>query len=320
MIDIAKPIHPAAIEVRDLRKVYGRVHALRGVDLAVEPGQIFGLLGPNGAGKSTLVKILLTIVRPGGGTVRLLGCDPHERAVMARVGYLPENPRMPRYLTGRQALHYYAALSKTPRRLRRRRAEALLDRLSLTAAASRRLGTYSKGMLQRIGIAQALMHDPQLLLLDEPTDGLDPLGRREVRLLLEDLRRQGRTVLLNSHLLGDVERVCDRVAILSGGRIVRQGRMHDLDSGRGRYVVRFELGPGQASLPAKVFARGFGEAVRCVDGHVEVASGRALDVQPVLDAARAAGLVVAEVRRDGATLEDLFVQIVAESGGEGSVA
>jgi ABC-2 type transport system ATP-binding protein len=226
------------IDLRDVAKTYGRrVQALRGVQLQVAAGEIFGLLGPNGAGKSTLVKIMMTVVRPTRAEGTLLGRPLGHKPTLARVGYLPEHHRMPPHLTGRQNLEFFAALARVDRKTRKRRAAEMLELVRLGRWADARLRTYSKGMQQRLALAQALMNDPDLVVLDEPTDGLDPVGRKETRDALEQLRCQGKTVFLNSHLLGEVERLCNRVAILVDGKVVRQGTVNELTAASTRYVI-----------------------------------------------------------------------------------
>jgi len=226
-----------AIDLLNVSKKYRRVEALRGIGMRVGRGEIFGLLGPNGAGKSTLVKIMMTVVRPTRAEGSVLGKPVGHKPTLAQVGYLPENHRFPGYLTGRQVLEFYAAMAKVDRRTRRRRAGELLDRVGLGKWADAKVRTYSKGMQQRVGLAQSLMNDPQLVVLDEPTDGLDPMGRREVREILRELRDQGRTVFLNSHLLGEVERVCDRIAMLVSGQVLKQGTIAELTAGAERYEI-----------------------------------------------------------------------------------
>ena len=240
-----------AVDLIDVRKTYGRrIRALGGVNVQVGRGEIFGLLGPNGAGKSTLVKIMMTVVRPDHLIGTVLGRPLGNRKKKAVIGYLPEAHRFPPYLTGAQVLDFYAALGKVSRADRKKRAPSLLDRVGMSQWADTRVGKYSKGMLQRLGIAQALMNDPELVLLDEPTDGLDPMGRRDVRELLLELRRQGKTVFLNSHLLSELELVCDRVAILVDGLIARQGTLSELTEHTTEYLitVRGDLGPLRSQL------------------------------------------------------------------------
>src|SRR5687767_14944865 len=237
-----------AVDVRHVSKLYkpslirralgrGGVHALAGVDLSVYRGEIFGLLGPNGAGKSTLVKILLGLVRPTSLEGDLLGAPVGRRSTMARVGYLPEQHRFPQYLTGRQVVEFFSALQGIDRRSRKASAAALLDRVGMTDAADRRVNTYSKGMRQRVGLAQALASAPELIILDEPTDGVDPLARRDIRDVLIDARREGASVFVNSHLLGELELICDRVAILVNGVVARQGTIDELALGQERYEI-----------------------------------------------------------------------------------
>ena len=235
-----------AVDLRDVAKTYRRrVQALRGIQMQVRAGEIFGLLGPNGAGKSTLVKIMMTVIRPTRAEGTILGHPIGHKGTLIRVGYMPEHIRFPPYLTGRQALEFFAALAKVDRTARKRRAAELLDLVDMTPWADTKVGTYSKGMQQRIGLAQAMVNDPDFLVLDEPTDGLDPVGRREVREVLGRLRDQGKTVFLNSHMLSEVERVCDRVAILSAGMVIRQGTLDELTAGSEHFEIQLHGKPDQ---------------------------------------------------------------------------
>ncbi|MEY4833181.1 MAG: hypothetical protein RL527_1394, partial [Planctomycetota bacterium] len=219
----------SVIDLHNVRKTYkGRIEALRGVDLAVGAGEVFGLLGPNGAGKSTIVKIMMTVVRASAGDGTVLGKPLGDKGALSRVGYLPEHHRFPAYLTGRQVVDFFGALAGMPRAERRARTEAMLDLVRMRDWADRRLGTYSKGMQQRVGLAASLVNDPRLVVLDEPTDGVDPVGRKEIRDLLLRLRGEGRTIFVNSHLLSEIEMVCDRVAIMVQGRVWAQGTIDDL--------------------------------------------------------------------------------------------
>jgi len=206
-----------------------RVLAVSDLDLRIEPGEVFGLLGPNGSGKTTTIKIILGLLYPTRGRALVFGRLPTDVAVKNRIGYLPEESYLYRFLNARETLDYYGRLFQYPRRERQRRIDMLLDMVGLAGVARRRVGEYSKGMARRIGLAQALINDPDLLILDEPTTGLDPLGTRQIKnLITEELRRRGKTVLLCSHLLGDVEDVCDRVCILYGGRRRALGDIHEL--------------------------------------------------------------------------------------------
>jgi ABC-2 type transport system ATP-binding protein len=220
-----------AVEIVNLRKAYGRKVALHDLSLTVAPGEVFGFLGPNGAGKTTIVKVLLGLVRPTSGQARIFGVpcgDPEARRL---VGYLPENFRFQDWLTGAELLELHADLADLKRDERRQRIPEVLQLVGLADRGNDRIQSYSKGMLQRIGLAQAIIHDPRLVLLDEPTSALDPIGRREVRDLIRGLSARGTTVFLNSHLLSEVEMVCDRVAIIDRGNVVCSGRLDDLVRG-----------------------------------------------------------------------------------------
>ncbi|MDI6774414.1 MAG: ABC transporter ATP-binding protein [Verrucomicrobiota bacterium] len=205
-----------------------KARAVDGVDLEIRRGEIFGLLGPNGSGKSTTIKVLLGLLRPSSGTAEVLGFPPRAIAAKAMIGYLPEESRLYDYLTPRETLEFYGRLFDFDRRARAERIEQLLEMVGLSHAAHRCVGEFSKGMARRVGLAQALVNDPRLLILDEPTSGLDPIGRRQVKDLLLALAKRGKTILLSSHLLADVEDVCDRVAILYNGRIRAQGSISRL--------------------------------------------------------------------------------------------
>jgi ABC-2 type transport system ATP-binding protein len=205
-----------------------RVRALHELKINIQPGEVFGLLGPNGSGKTTTIKLLLGLLRPSQGDAFLFGSDPSSRAVKQRLGYLPEETYLYRFLDASETLRFYGRLFGLPGRELRQRADALIDRVGLGHARHRRLGEYSKGMARRLGLAQALINQPELVILDEPTSGLDPLGTAEVKELIRELRQQGTTVLLCSHLLADVEDVCDRIAILHQGRLKACGAVDDL--------------------------------------------------------------------------------------------
>jgi ABC-2 type transport system ATP-binding protein len=234
----------AAFDCSELSKHYGRTVALAGVDLEVEPGELVGLLGPNGAGKSTLVKIACGLVRPSGGAATVAGEPAGSPAARATIGYLAELFRFPEWLRADELLSLHQRLAGSEGGEAER--VELLELVGLDEAAGTRVGAMSKGMQQRLGIAQALVGRPRLLMLDEPTSALDPVGRRIVRDLLVELKRRGVAVLLNSHLLSEVERVCDRVAILVGGEIVARGSPADLARARG---VEVELESGVRSFP-----------------------------------------------------------------------
>ena len=222
------------IAVRGLTKVFkdfwGRpkARAVDGVDFEVRRGEVFGLLGPNGSGKSTTIKMLLGLLHPTKGVIEVFGRSPRDVKTKARIGYLPEESYLYRYLDSRETLDFFGNLFTLPKEERARRSEQLLDMVGLTGARTRAVGEFSKGMQRRIGLAQALINDPDLVILDEPTAGLDPIGCREVKDLIVALARRGKTVILSSHLLSDVEDVCDRVVIYYGGKIQAQGTLKEL--------------------------------------------------------------------------------------------
>jgi len=208
-----------------------RVRVLHDLNLEVCEGEIFGYLGPNGAGKTTTLKLLMGLIHPTAGRAWILGRDVSDVAVKAKVGFLPENPSFYDYLTGREFLHFYGELFGIPYRERVKRIEELLDKVGLSKAGGLQLRKYSKGMLQRIGLAQALINDPQVVVLDEPMSGLDPVGRKEVRDLILDLKSRGKTVFFSTHIVPDVEMICDRVGIIVAGQLIRVGPLEDLLGG-----------------------------------------------------------------------------------------
>ncbi len=235
------------IEAVGLTKVFrdfwrrARVRAVNNLDLRIEPGEVFGLLGPNGSGKSTTIKIILGLLYPTRGRVSVFGRPPDDVRIKSRIGYLPEESYLYRFLNARETLEYYGTLFRLDRRARKQRIEELLEMVGLRSAARRPVGEYSKGMARRIGLAQALINDPDLLILDEPTSGLDPIGAKLVKDIIVRLgQTYKKTILLSSHLLADVEEVCDRVTILYGGRVQESGRLEDILSRRDMLQITCE--------------------------------------------------------------------------------
>jgi ABC-2 type transport system ATP-binding protein len=302
----AAPAGQPVIETRNLVKQYGRIEALKGVTLKVQPGEIFGLLGQNGAGKTTMVKILLGITRASFGEAQLLGAPAGTASVRQRVGYLPEDHRFPDYHTGYSLLDFYGALLELPAADRRRRAEEMLELVGLKGRMHYKIRTYSKGMKQRLGIAQALFHDPDVIFLDEPTDGVDPVGRREIRDLLHQLKEEGKTIFLNSHLLGEVELICDRVLILHNGEIIRQGTIAELTRQRGLFLLK--LADGQ-TFPREDVAKA-GYAVSRRDDFWEIALTDGQSIDPVVDLLRGRGLGLRHLEEKHQALEDIFIETV----------
>jgi ABC-2 type transport system ATP-binding protein len=264
-----------------------RVRAVDGVTLEVRRGQVYGLLGPNGSGKSTTIKMLLGLLQPTAGRIAILGKRPTDVATKRHIGYLPEESYLYRFLTGRETLDYFGRLFRLDARARRERIDMLLDMVGLEAVQHRPVGEYSKGMQRRIGLAQSLINDPQLLILDEPTSGMDPVGSRQIKDLIATLARRGKTVLLCSHLLGDVEDLCDRVAIMYGGRIRSEGTCAELLTQEHATILE------TADMPDDVVA----------------------EVRAVL--ARHA-LAVKRIEHPRRSLESLFLEIVERAKAEGA--
>jgi ABC-2 type transport system ATP-binding protein len=263
----------AAVETINLEKTYAvgfwrktpRV-ALRPLNLTVAEGEVFGFLGPNGAGKTTTLKLLMGLVFPTGGTARILGKDINDSAIKAQIGFLPEQPYFYDYLTARELLEYYARLSGVEPKGLNRKIETMLERVGLKDAARIQLRKFSKGMLQRVGLAQAVLHDPKVVFLDEPMSGLDPMGRREVRDLIEELKQQGKTVFFSTHILSDAEALCDRVAVIHQGELRGVGHVAELTSS---VAGKVELIWNGSAVPAGFSALGAechisGETMRAV--------------------------------------------------------
>jgi ABC-2 type transport system ATP-binding protein len=285
----------SVIEAKGLRREFGRpfrgvtVVAVDGLDLAIEKGRIFGLLGPNGSGKTTTILMLLGLLAPTAGTVRVLGRPAGHREARRRTGFLPEETRLYEFLSGAETLEFVGSLFGVPRAERRRRAEELLKLTGMWEARNRRLRTYSKGMARRIGLAQALIGEPELLVLDEPTSGLDPVGNREVKDLLRRIADEGTTVLTTSHILGDVADVCDEILILHRGRPILAGEVKTLLADADR--LAFETGAAAPEQRARIEA-----------------------------AIRDAGVELYGVGRPSSTLEALFLDALAKDEDAGGPA
>lgn len=298
-----------ALHIESLQKRYANgVTALHDVSLHVPHGCTFGLIGPNGAGKSTFIKSILTIIRPTKCQGTLLGQPIGHRATLAKVGYLPEHAKFPSYLTGRQVIEHAAGLVGLSRAHIRVRRDELLEKVGMLAFAQRPINSYSKGMKQRIGIAQALIHQPQVVFLDEPTDGVDPEGRIVIKEIISNMREEGRTVLINSHLLSEVEQIADHVAILSQGRIVAEGELHELIRKKSSYEISF-LG----QLPATLMNW-------CLHNEIEVRGNQLIChaetpalMQPLIDRLRSAMIVIREIKEQRFSLEEFFLQVVSSA-------
>lgn len=330
----------AAIETHDLRKTYvegllrrKRQEALKGVSLRVERGEIFGLLGGNGAGKTTFIKLLLGIIRRTAGTATVLGHPGGDWRSRKLIGYLPENLRVPRHLTGLTALEYYGHLSNVPMSVIHQRRGELLEMVGLAERAKDPVRTYSKGMLQRLGLAQSMLHDPELFILDEPTDGLDPLARSQVRGFLADLKRRGKTIFLNSHILQEVELICDRVAILDKGNLRRVANVAEITSGRVQVSGRVQTaGNGQPhaaeelelhmdlTAPEQLIRQTLGslaigswQSFSATDHRVVARVFDQTAVDTLIDRLRQAGVSIVGLSRRRVSLEEAYLEIVAET-------
>jgi ABC-2 type transport system ATP-binding protein len=258
----------------------------------------------------------MTIIRPTRCTGTLLGEPVGTKHVLSRVGYLPEHLRFPDYLTGEQALHIYGALAKVPRQTRLSRMDELLDLVGMQDWRKKKIGTYSKGMKQRIGMAQALMNDPDLVLLDEPTDGVDPMGRRDIREMMSNIRRRGKAVFVNSHILAELEMVCDRVAILSKGDVVAQGTVEDLTRGSKRYEIQLASPMPEVARVKEVMGALNGDYMGSeTKASITIPTDDTKAVQPLIDALRQSGAIIQSLKPVRQSLEDYFIEAVKESEG-----
>ena len=310
------PNSPLAVETRSLRKVYGRSVAVAGLSLAVRQGEIFGFLGPNGAGKTTSVKMLMGLIRPTSGEARLLGRPLGDREAKRKIGFLPELFRFHDWLSGEELLDFHGKLYGMSAAERRRRIPEVLELVGLAHRRKDPLRSYSKGMQQRVGLAQALLNDPSVIFLDEPTSALDPMGRLEVRNIIRDLRDAGKTVFLNSHLLSEVEMVCDRVTIINRGEVAATGTVRDLV--KREPVVDLVIGDWRPDIATLLEQRG---VIRDLE---QTSAGRTtirlamVDDQAivhVVDNLVHAAVPVYAVTPRTPTLEELFFEVVSASGG-----
>lgn len=306
--------NPIAVQTFELKKVYRtgfwlnqKITTLQNFSLQVFQGETFGLLGPNGAGKTTLLKTLLGIIRPTSGRGLLLGKPLGDRAIKQRVGYLPESPYFYDYLTGWEVLQYAAGLFQIPAELQRRRIPELLELVGMAQSAARKkqLRQYSKGMVQRIGMAQALINDPEIVFLDEPMSGLDPLGRYQIREIILSLKAQGKTIFFNSHVLSDVEKICDRVAILARGELLCSGSMQELLGTADLYQVKIQGGNPEV-LRQWISDLEFQDNLW--QGHLKG------DPQDLLSTLNLMGATLIGMNLARPSLEDFFVQMLRQRG------
>ncbi len=299
------------VDVQGLEKVFHigffrkRVDAVKGASFSVKRGEIFGLLGPNGAGKTTTIKTMLRLIFPTRGQIRIFGLAADDRRAAQRIGYMPENPYVYQYLKPLEFLDLCGRLVGLDRAARRTASEQMIDKVGLRHAVDRPIGKFSKGMMQRVGLAQALLHDPELLVLDEPMSGLDPIGRKEVRDVLLEQRSRGKTLLFTSHILSDVEMLCDRVVIMQKGEITSEGRVHDLlATTRRRFEI--QLSGATATLKQSLVSRG--QLVDEGEGRFTLRVEGDETTSEVLRIANAAGAKLEAMIPERQTLESLFLE------------
>lgn len=312
-----------AIEIQNLRKEFRvgffrrKVQAVKNVSLKVQPGEIFGFLGPNGAGKTTTIKSMMGLIFPSEGDVKIFGVPAHELDAKERIGFLPQAPTFYEYLSGREFLDFYGRLFEIPRDERDKRVNELLEMVGLTHAADTMIRKYSGGMIQRIGLAQALINNPDLIILDEPMAGLDPIGRKDVRDIIFRLRSEGKTVFFSSHILQDVEMICDRVAIMTHGVLRKVGPLRELLEEMGEQ--HFELTVRNADNALKDQLTGLGTLVRDQDSLLTISLVQAKREQ-ALELVKNAGNELLSLIPVKGTLEDIFVQQVNEEETENTTS
>ncbi len=301
------------ISTKDLTKEYAsstfskeKILALSNFSFDVNEGEIFGILGPNGAGKTTLIKILLGITFRTKGEVQIFGKEISDEAYKVRVGYLPENHRFPNYLTGEQAMHFYGMLSGLSRSEVKKKTDEYLKIVDMDSWRKTRIKKYSKGMLQRLGLAQALMNNPDLIFLDEPTDGVDPIGRKHIRDLLLHLKSTGKTIFLNSHLLGEVELVCDRVAILDKGTLVTSGTIEELTSVEDTY--KFTVADISENI-MQILLNTYKVIIKSPLNFSYKATS-AEELNSFIDFLRTKEILITGIEKERNTLESLFINLI----------
>lgn len=304
------------VEVSNLTKIYEStskkrsVTALKDFNLSVEEGTVFGLLGPNGAGKTTLVKILLGIVFPTLGTAKILGQSIDNYEIKKRVGYLPENHKFPPYLTGEDVLKYVGKLTGLKSNEIDSKIDGLLQLVKMEKWKRTKVKKYSKGMMQRLGLAQALINDPDLIFLDEPTDGVDPIGRKEIRDILLNLKKQGKTIFINSHLLSEVELISDRVAILNKGVLIKEGTVEDLTTEKETYSIQFSNEVTGTTLK-EVLEDFIIANIKPTGFELKVNNDEELNM--VIDHLRRIGVIIKSIVPVKMSLEDMFISLINES-------
>ncbi len=319
-----------AVQIDSLTKVYKSfssnqsITALRDLTLFVNSGEIFGLLGPNGAGKTTLIKILLGICFPTNGTASILERDILDYEVKSKVGYLPENHKYPNYLNGEEVLRFFGKLSGiSDKTLLQKNIDYNLELVGMTKWKKTKIKKYSKGMLQRLGLAQALLNDPELIFLDEPTDGVDPIGRKEIREILLNLKSQGKTIFLNSHLLSEVEMITDRVAILNKGILIKEGNVSELTriGSEYQFTLADETPEDKIKLLPSVSEHFRSASLNLPNRNKSIGTSKKLSVKvenqnelnQLIDKIRENGILIESITPVKSSLEDLFINVIKES-------
>ncbi len=284
-----------------------KIAALRDFSLEVESGQIFSLLGPNGAGKTTFIKILLSLAFPTSGKAAILGQSLPNVRIRAKTGYLPENHRYPGYMTGEQVLRFFGALSEVPGHIMKSRIGPLLELVGVSKWRNLKVKKYSKGMMQRLGLAQALINDPEVIFLDEPTDGVDPVGRKEIRDILTNLKGQGKTIFLNSHLLSEVELISDRVAILDKGQLLTTGTVDELTTSSTQYRIGVE-----GTVPESLLTEASAMVIKArMDGDMLTAELKSTgELNRMIDLLRRNEILITSVSKQKSSLEESFINLI----------
>lgn len=304
-----------SVEITNLTKIYNSnrfsknaFKALDNVSLKVEEGQIFGLLGPNGAGKTTLIKILLGIVYPTAGVAKLLGKNIHEYKNKKHIGYLPENHRFPNYLTGEEIIYFYAKLNGYEIEKKSKEITEILKLVKMEQWGKIKIKKYSKGMMQRLGLAQAIIHKPKIVFLDEPTDGIDPIGRKEIRDILLKLKENGTTIFINSHLLSEVELISDKIAILNHGKLVKEGTVEELTTNKEIYEIKIQNILTEDSL--EILEKNYKYELK--DGSILLSTSNTTNLNNFMDDLRKLGINILSVNQKKTSLEDMFIKSLLE--------
>jgi ABC-2 type transport system ATP-binding protein len=308
-----------SIETTQLSKTYSskfgkvKVNALSELSLSVEEGTIFGLLGPNGAGKTTLVKLLLGITFPTNGSAKILEDDISNYKIKSKVGYLPENHKYPSYLTAKNVLDFFGKLSGVEFNNLSKRIDELLELVKLTKWKNAKVKTFSKGMMQRLGLAQALINDPKLIFLDEPTDGIDPIGRKEIRDILLQLKGKSKTIFLNSHILSEVELITDRVGILNKGKLIKEGTVSELTARKEEYLISME-----GNSVETIFTRFNADLIfgKVKDGTYNIKVSNSKELNLLIDHLRNSKVLIKEIVQQKNTLEEMFISLIKQTDEE----